>query len=233
MSSQIPPVRKGIGLAIGLVALQTISSLATNHFFYRGFSTGVLLRGGLINAIYLQSLRLTSRARSTLTNGKLVNHISTDVSRIDYCAGFFHMAWTAPFQMIICLIILLLNLGPSALAGYGFFLLVTPVQTRVMRNLYKIRAKSMFWTDKRVKLVQELIGGMKIIKFFNWEEPYLQRIFGFRREEMRSVCSYLQYYGVQVLTIDDVDTSALCCWYVRRTTGSHCPCHRWRRCCRS
>src|SRR4051812_48351259 len=110
ISSQIPPIGKGVGLAIGLVALQTISSLATAHFFYRGFSTGVLLRGGLINAIYLQSLRLTSRARSTLTSGKVVNHISTDVSRIDYCAGFCHIAWTVPFQMIICLIVLLVNL---------------------------------------------------------------------------------------------------------------------------
>lgn len=62
-----------------------------HHFFYRATSTGVLLRSGLITAIYARSLKLTSRARSTLPNGKLVNHISTDVSRIDFCAGFFHM----------------------------------------------------------------------------------------------------------------------------------------------
>lgn len=71
--------------------MQVIASLCTNHFFYRSASVGVLLRGGLIAAIYERSLRLTSRARGTLTNGKLVNHISTDVSRIDFCASFFHM----------------------------------------------------------------------------------------------------------------------------------------------
>lgn len=37
------------------------------------------------------------------------------------------MAWSAPVQMVICLGILLDNLGPSALAGFGLMILVTPV----------------------------------------------------------------------------------------------------------
>lgn len=174
----------GIGLAFALLAMQVLSSICQNHFFYRSTTTGVLLRGGLITAIYDRSLRLTTRARTTLTNGKLVNHISTDVSRIDFCCGFFHLALTAPFQMIICLILLILNLGPSALAGFAFFVLCTPVQATVMRRLMIMRQKSMVWTDKRAKLLQELLGGMKIIKFFAWENPYLKRIGEYRTNEI-------------------------------------------------
>lgn len=90
-TNPVPSIGRGIGLVIGLLIMQVCASLGVHHFFYRGASTGVLVRGGLITAIYSRSLRLTSRARSSLTNGKLVNHISTDVSRIDFCAGFFHM----------------------------------------------------------------------------------------------------------------------------------------------
>ncbi|KAF8623627.1 hypothetical protein AX17_007328 [Amanita inopinata Kibby_2008] len=187
----IPPIGKGIGLVFGLLALQVISSLCSQHFFYRALSTGVLLRSGLITAIYTRSLRLSSRARSTLTNGKLVNHISTDVSRIDFCCGFFHMAWSAPIQLIICLVLLLINLGPSALAGFAFFIVVTPPQTIVMKRLFALRRKSMMWTDKRAKLLQELLGGMKVIKFFTWEIPFLQRIFDYRRKEMAYIRSLL------------------------------------------
>ncbi|KAG6854376.1 hypothetical protein C0991_007367 [Blastosporella zonata] len=189
--TKVPPIGEGIGYAFGLIGLQVVASLCTHHFFYRATSTGVLLRGGLITAIYTRSLKLTSRARSTLTNGKLVNHISTDVSRIDFCAGFFHMAWTAPIQMIICLILLILNLGPSALAGFGFFILATPIQTLVMKRLFKLRMKSMLWTDKRAKLLQELLGGMKIIKYFAWEAPFLARIFDYRKKEMAYIRSLL------------------------------------------
>ncbi|KAM6504236.1 ABC transporter [Amanita muscaria] len=187
----VPPIGKGLGLVFGLLGMQVAVSLGMNHFIYRSTSTGVLLRGGLITAIYSRSLRLTSRARSTLTNGKLVNHISTDVSRIDFCAGLFHMAWTAPIQLIICLILLLNNLGPSALAGFAFFFIASPPQMMVMRRLFALRKKSMEWTDKRAKLLQELLGGIKVIKFFAWEAPFLQRIFDYRRKEMEYIRSML------------------------------------------
>jgi ABC-type multidrug transport system fused ATPase/permease subunit len=154
--------------------------------------------------VFNRSLRLTSRARSTLTNGKLVNHISTDVSRIDFCAGFFHVVsfqyvtrgarhtdpskvWASPIQLILCLILLLINLGPSALAGFAFFVIATPVQTWVMKRLFALRRNSMVWTDKRAKLLQELLGGMKVIKYFAWEEPFLKRIEDYRRREMAYV----------------------------------------------
>ena len=181
---EAPSIGKGIGLSFGLFALQLLSSLCNHHFFYRAASTGVLLRGGLISAIYDRSLKLSSRARTTLTNGKLVNHISTDVSRIDFCCSFLQLAFTAPVQMVVCLIILIVNLGPSALAGFAFFVLMTPIQTVVMRQFIKLRHKSMAWTDKRAKLLQELLGSMKIIKYFAWEIPYLKRIAELRGREM-------------------------------------------------
>ena len=210
--------------------MQILSSICQNHFFYRSTTTGVLLRGGLITAIYDRSLRLTTRARTTLTNGKLVNHISTDVSRIDFCCGFFHLALTAPIQMVICLILLILNLGPSALAGFAFFVLCTPVQTSVMRRLMMVRQKSMAWTDKRAKLLQELLGGMKIIKFFAWETPYLKRIGEYRANEI----GFVSLYGMS--------HSILTCYpgiferfwsFVRQITLWQWLCLSWHPCCPS
>ncbi|KAI0693122.1 ABC transporter [Cytidiella melzeri] len=186
-----PHIGKGIGLAFGLLGMQLFASACQHHYFYRATSTGVLVRGGLITAIYDRSLRLTTRARTTLTNGKLVNHISTDVSRIDFCCGFFHLAFISPIQMAICLVLLIVNLGPSALAGYSFFVLCTPIQTKVMKRLMGLRRESMKWTDKRAKLLQELLGGMKIIKYFAWEIPYLKRIAEFRSKEIQYIRSLL------------------------------------------
>ena len=86
----VPGIGKGIGLAFVLFFLQVISSVCNHHRLYRCLSSGILLRGGLITAIYRRCTKLTARARSTLPNGKLVNHISTDVSRIDYGCLQFH-----------------------------------------------------------------------------------------------------------------------------------------------
>lgn len=43
-------------------------------------TTGVLARGALISSIYKRGVNLTGKARSTLSNSDLINHISTDVS---------------------------------------------------------------------------------------------------------------------------------------------------------
>jgi hypothetical protein len=83
--------------------------------------------------------------------------------------------WTAPIQITVCLIILLVQLGPSALAGFALFLLVIPFQERVMGIQFAVRQKSMKWTDKRAKIIQELLGGMRIIKYFTYEIPFIKR----------------------------------------------------------
>lgn len=63
--------------------------------------TGVLSRAAIISAVYQQALQFTQKSRGQIPNGKLVNHISTDTSRIDFAAGFAHMLWTAPVQMVV------------------------------------------------------------------------------------------------------------------------------------
>jgi ABC-type multidrug transport system fused ATPase/permease subunit len=82
---------------------------------------------------------------------------------------FFHIAWSSPICLAVVLILLLVNLGVSALAGFAILFIGTPLQTWVMKRMFNIRKKAMVWTDKRAKLLQELMGGMRVIKFFTWE----------------------------------------------------------------
>lgn len=81
----------GVGLCFVLWFMQVVYAFCLAQFFTRSAGTGVLARGALITAVYRKAMVLSGKARVTITNGKLVNHISTDVSRIDFCAGFFHV----------------------------------------------------------------------------------------------------------------------------------------------
>ncbi|KAG9079352.1 hypothetical protein FRC06_007784, partial [Ceratobasidium sp. 370] len=166
-----PSIGRGLGLSFGLLLLQWVIMLLNVHSFHRSFTTGVLLRTALITSVFSRALSLTSRARVVggMTVSKFVGLISTDVSRIDYCAGYFHMAWTAPLQMAICLVLLCINLGWSALPGFAFFVVMSPLQGKVTKRLFLLRKRSMVWTDKRMKALQEVLGGMRIIKLFAWE----------------------------------------------------------------
>ncbi|KAF9237597.1 hypothetical protein BU15DRAFT_62991 [Melanogaster broomeanus] len=107
------------------------------QFFWRSMATGVLARAALIASIYERGVSLTGKARVELTNATLVNHISSDVSRIDACAHYF--------------------LGPSALAGFALFVIIIPIQERIMSSQHRNRLHSMVWTDQRVKVLLEVL----------------------------------------------------------------------------
>ncbi|GAA5927818.1 uncharacterized protein JCM15063_006002 [Sporobolomyces koalae] len=185
------PIGVGIGLAFGLWGMQIVASFCLHHFFANSAGVGVLCRSALIASIYKKATTLSGKAKTTISNGRLTNHIGTDVSRIDFCAGFFHMSWTAPIQIIVILIILLIQIGPSCLVGIGFLFIMIPPQSIAMKKMFGFRRKAMVWTDKRARLIQELLGGMKVIKFFAWEIPYLKKLQGYRAKEMKQVRNLL------------------------------------------
>lgn len=183
-----PNVGAGISMALGLWFLTIITSMCTNQFFWRSMTTGVLARAALIACIYERGVNLTGRERVKLTNAALVNHISTDVSRIDSCAQWFHAVWVGPIQVVLCLVILLVELGPSALVGFALFVLVFPLQERMMSLQHRLRLRSMVWTEQRAKVMLEVLGAMRLVKYFSYEVPFLQKIFEFRKKELGEIC---------------------------------------------
>lgn len=185
--TDVPDIGRGVAMAIGLFLMTVTTSVCQHQFFWRSMTTGVLTRAALIGSIYNRGVHLTPKARTILPSAALVNHISTDVSRIDQAAQWFHAGWTAPVQVSICLIILCVQLGPSALAGFSLFVLIMPLQERVMTMQFNIRRKSMQWTDKRAKLLTEILAAMRVVKYFTYELSFLDRIFGIRRLELHSV----------------------------------------------
>ena len=110
---------------------------------------------------------------------------SSRPQRIDFACGFFHFCWIDLIVLTVGIVLLLVNLGPSALAGIAFFALIAPTQGRIMKAFIAMCIKTMLRTDKSAKLLQELLGGMKIIKFFAWEERWIGRALDAREKEMK------------------------------------------------
>ncbi|QRV82367.1 ABC transporter transmembrane region [Ceratobasidium sp. AG-Ba] len=182
-----PHMGKGIGLAIGLPLLTVWGSICTHQFFWRSMMTGVAARTALTASLYSRGLRF----RPGQDNQHLLNHISTDVSRIDSCAQWFHAIWTTPIQVTICLILLCLQLGPSAIAGFSLFAFLIPIQQGFMSYQLKIRKRSTQYTDQRASLLRELLGNMRIVKMFVYEEHFQKRLGAIRKKELSGTRSVL------------------------------------------
>ncbi|KAH6612517.1 P-loop containing nucleoside triphosphate hydrolase protein [Boeremia exigua] len=59
-----PPIGEGIGLVIGITAMQALQSLFTNQFMYRGMMVGGQARAVLITAIFDKAMKLSGRAKA-------------------------------------------------------------------------------------------------------------------------------------------------------------------------
>ncbi|GAA6021728.1 hypothetical protein JCM11491_001395 [Sporobolomyces phaffii] len=187
----MPGIGRGIGFAVLLFVMQVVYSVFTANTFSRGGQVGILARGALIAASYRKAMRMSGKSRVEITNSKLVSHISTDISRIDFCSSFFHFSWTCIIQLIEVIVILLCTIGVTSLSGIAVVLACLPLQTWAMRKLFEGRQRSMVHTDARLKTITEFLAGIKIVKLFAWEEPLLARVSESRRKELNGIRSLL------------------------------------------
>ena len=121
------------------------------------------------------------------SNGRIINLMSTDTWRVDQASGMFHMLWTSPISILVTLILLIINLTYSALAGFGLLVITMPILTRAIRMLFKRRMAINKITDQRVTLTQEILQAVRFVKFFGWETSFLDRIYAVRKREIRSI----------------------------------------------
>lgn len=120
-------------------------------------------------------------------NGRVVNLMSVDTYRIDQASALFHMIWTAPIACIITLVLLIVNLTYSALAGFALLVIGLPVLTQAVKSLFARRRKINKITDQRVSLTQEILQAVRFVKFFGWESAFLGRLQDIRNREIRAI----------------------------------------------
>ena len=75
---------------------------------------------------------------------------------------FFNMLWSAPFQIIMCVVFLWQLLGPSVLAGIFVMILLIPLNAFIATKLKALQVKQMKEKDNRVKLMNEILQGIKV-----------------------------------------------------------------------
>ncbi|RDW64813.1 ABC transporter-1 [Coleophoma cylindrospora] len=120
-------------------------------------------------------------------NGRVVNLMSVDTYRVDQASGMFHMIWTAPIACIVTLILLVINLTYSALAGFALLIIGLPALTEAVKMLFRRRKLINKITDQRVSLTQEILQAVRFVKFFGWESSFLARLNEIRGREIRSI----------------------------------------------
>ena len=172
-------------MAIGLNPI--IATFLSNLYFRTMATIGLRVRAILTTQLYKKSLRLSPGARQNMSAGQIVNMMSTDASKIEQFSNFMHLTWSTMEQVCVAIALLIRAIGPPALAGVGVVLILIPTQAFVMRHLQQLRRATVKYTDSRIKLMNEILQGIRVLKVYAWEGSFLQKLMGIRLEEIRFV----------------------------------------------
>lgn len=202
------PIGQGIGYALGVSFMFMVSAFLINIFFYLSTITGAQVRSVLIHAIYTKNLKLSAKARLSFTNGKVTNLLSTDCHRVDFGLGWFHFSWSFPVSVAIAIVIVIVNIGASGLIGFAVLLCAFIFIIFLGRQMVMGRRKVSKITDNRVSLMREVLQSMKIIKFYSWEDAYLEKITKIRNSEMNVIVKVLTLRNILNAIFTSVSTLA-------------------------
>ncbi|KAH0826125.1 hypothetical protein J3R83DRAFT_5915 [Lanmaoa asiatica] len=117
--------------------------------------------------------------------GKIVNLMAVDANRIAMMVSGMYFIYGGPFEIIIASAFLYNLLGISAFAGFIILLVGWPLNSYVMKRSIRIQKGVSASRDKRMAVLNELIGAVKFIKFFAWEERWIDRTMDARGVEMK------------------------------------------------
>uniref|UniRef100_H2Z8F8 Multidrug resistance-associated protein 1 n=1 Tax=Ciona savignyi TaxID=51511 RepID=H2Z8F8_CIOSA len=181
------PMWQGYLLGVGMFVSAILQSVILQQYFHICFVVGMRLRSAIISSIYRKSLLLSNAARKESTVGEVVNLMSVDAQRFMDLMSYLNIVWSGPFQIILALYFLWNILGPSVLAGLAVMVLLIPVNGVIAAKARALQVKQMKYKDERIKLMNEILNGMKVLKMYAWEMSFKDKVTSIRNKELKEL----------------------------------------------
>ncbi|XP_059413452.1 multidrug resistance-associated protein 1 [Carassius carassius] len=196
------PLWKGYLFAFLMFLLSCLQSLFNHQYMYTCFSVGMRVKTAVMGLVYRKSLVINSAARRTCTVGEIVNLVSADTQKLMDFVVYFNAVWVAPIEIALCLFFLWQRLGPSALAGIAIVILIFPLNGYIAKMRSKLQEVQMKYMDGRIKLMNEILSGIKILKFYAWENAFRERVIGYREKELNALKKSQILYSISIASFN-------------------------------
>uniref|UniRef100_A0A3P9K626 ATP-binding cassette sub-family C member 5 n=1 Tax=Oryzias latipes TaxID=8090 RepID=A0A3P9K626_ORYLA len=175
--------RHGLPLVAGLLLTELIRSWSLALMWAVNYRTAARLRGAAVTFAFQKILRL--RSTRDVSPGELINMCSSDGQRLCEAVSVGCLLAGGPLVGILGLSYTAYFLGPTALVGSAIFIIFYPIMMLASKLTAYFRKKCVAVTDRRVRLMNEILGCIKFIKMYCWENAFAQNIHEVRSKERR------------------------------------------------
>lgn len=176
---------RGMFYSVLMFILAMIQSLILHQYFQGCQLLGMRIRTSVTCLIYRKMLILSNTAKRSSTVGEIVNLMSVDAQRFMDLMTYVHTVWSGPLQIIVALYFLYMELGPSIFAGFGVMIVLIPINALIAKKIRDLQVKQMNLKDTRIKMMNEVLNGIKVLKLYAWEPSFEEKILEIRKKELK------------------------------------------------
>ncbi|XP_062869541.1 ATP-binding cassette sub-family C member 10 [Trichomycterus rosablanca] len=184
MENEGAPLSTGIWCAVGLFSITFLAAFLRNLFGFEVSKVALEARAAVVSTIYAKALRVSGSALARFNTGEVVNFMSTDTDRLVNFFNSFHDVWCLPFQFALALYLLYLQVGIAFLGGLAVAILLVPLNKVLAARILENNKHMLSHKDSRVKLMTEVLFGIRVLKFYNWEQHIAEKINQSRKKEL-------------------------------------------------
>ncbi|CAH2099614.1 unnamed protein product [Euphydryas editha] len=175
---------EAVFFCFGVIFCSMINVMVQHPFMMGVMHIGMKMRVAVCSLIFRKALKVNLQAMSENRGGLVVNLMANDVNRFDTGPLFVHYLWIGPIETLLMTVYLYREMGMSAVYGALMIIAVVPFQIFLGTRTAYYRRKTALKSDERVRLMEEIVMGIEVIKMYTWEQPFRKIIDIVRRQEV-------------------------------------------------
>ena len=188
------PVWHGYIIIILMFAVYLFYSIMSNNNTVIMSMLGTRVRTAVITSVYRKALTVSNSTRRETTAGEIIDLMSVDADRFLSILPLLHLLWSAPYKLPLLSISCTKNWDHPSSPCVAVVILFLPFNAWAAATLERIQVHQMREKDERVKSMNEILNGIKVIKLYAWELAFNDIVTKLREQEVRHLrkVQYLQ-----------------------------------------
>ncbi|GAB9477636.1 Abc transporter c family member 2, partial [Globisporangium polare] len=157
---------------------------------------GVNMRSMIMTAVYVKALRLSSEARQSYSTGEIMTMMSVDSDRVSNAMinGLWFVLAPLAFVVTIVLVAAIYDVT-SAVCGGVLLVVILITSVKLGNRIGDAQRDLLKVVEERVKVTSEALQGIRVMKFYAWEESLARRVEKIRAVEVQL---YRRFHMLQV-----------------------------------
>jgi len=174
---------------IGFSLCSILAFYANNQWNFNASYMVNQMQSGILGMLFRKISKLGPHSVNALNLGKLINVTANDLNNLDRIA-FVVSLLIAPLVIGAAVGLLWYFWGASSWVGIGYLIFVWIIQWSFAYPTTKYRRGKSGILDERIRMLEESIGAIRLVKMYGWEWNCINAVEKIRAEEIKKLKTF-------------------------------------------